>query len=73
MKVRLRKLEGEAFLRNEIGRSRQDLAVRSLGSRASPASAQNTAVDEGYKDATQKCDMFGRDVTGESEDAKTPL
>ena len=38
-----------------IGRSHQDLAIRSLGSRANPAFAQNTAVDEGYKITTSKC------------------
>ena len=37
-----------------IGRSHQDLAIRSLGSRVNPAFAQNTAVHAGVKDATHK-------------------
>ena len=37
-----------------IGRSHQDLAIRSLGSRVNPAFAQNTAVDGGAKSATHK-------------------
>ena len=38
-----------------IGRSHQDLAIRSLGSRVNPAFAQNNAVDAGGKDPTPKC------------------
>ena len=38
-----------------ISRSHQNLAIRSLGSRANPAFAQNTAVDDGGQDATRKC------------------
>ena len=37
-----------------IGRSHQDLAIRSLGSRVNPAFAPNTAVDAGVKSATHK-------------------
>ena len=37
-----------------IGRSHQDLAIRSLGSRVNPAFAQNTAVDAPVKNATHK-------------------
>ena len=38
-----------------IGRSHQDLAIRSLGSRANPAFAHKTAVDDGGPSATRKC------------------
>ena len=37
-----------------IGRSHQDLAIRSLGSRVNPAFAQNTAVHAGVQNATHK-------------------
>ena len=37
-----------------IGRSHQDLAIRSLGSRVNAAFAPNTAVDAPVKDATHK-------------------
>ena len=37
-----------------IGRSHQDLAIRSLGSRVNAAFAPNTAVDAPVSDATQK-------------------
>ena len=37
-----------------IGRSHQDLAIRSLGSRVNTAFAQNTAVDGPGKNATHK-------------------
>ena len=37
-----------------IGRSHQDLAIRSLGSRVNPAFAPNTAVHACGKDATHK-------------------
>ena len=37
-----------------IGRSHQDLAIRSLGSRVNPAFAPNTAVYARDKDATHK-------------------
>ena len=37
-----------------IGRSHQDLAIRSLGSRVNAAFAQNSAVDAPVKDATHK-------------------
>ena len=46
--VRLRKLEGEAFLKTEMADLTKVLAIRSLGSRANPAFVQNTAVNEGY-------------------------
>ena len=36
------------------GRSHQDLAIRSLGSRVNPAFAQNTAVADGGQGATHK-------------------
>ena len=60
--------------KNGIGRSHQDLAIRSLGSPVNLAFALNTAV---YAPA-QKCHaqvwhLSGRGVSGESEDAKTPL
>ena len=60
VKVGLRKLKGEIF-KNGIRRSRQDLAIRSLGSRAHPAfTQQNTVVDE--SDCCAKVwHLFGRD------------
>ena len=55
----MRQLEGESRLGAEsaedgIGRSHQDLAIRSLGSRVNAAFAHNTAVDAPVKDATHK-------------------
>ena len=38
-----------------IGTSHQDPAIRSLGSRANPEFAHNTAVDDGGPDPTRKC------------------
>ena len=54
-----------------IGRSHQDLAIRSLGSRVNPAFAPKTAVYAPGQDATHK--SGGRGVIRESEDAKTVL
>ena len=56
------------------GRSHQDLAIRSLGSRVNPAFAPNTAADDpGLKCHAQVWHSFRRGVSGDSEDAKRPL
>ena len=56
------------------GRSHRDLAIRSLGSPADLAFAPNTAVyAPGQNANAQVWHLSGRGVSGESEDAKTPL
>ena len=52
--VEIAKTGRQSISKDGIGRSHQDLAIRSLGSRVNPAFAPNTAVYARHKNATHK-------------------